>query len=76
MLFITLTELENAINFWRNKSPSVGESLVLSKEASALAKPYAILILQGAQRISIDNLESKELDAWNKYLLEISNSKG
>ncbi len=76
MLFITLPELEDAINFWRNKSPSIGDSLILSKEASALAKPYAILILQGAQRISIDNLESKELDAWNRYLLEISNSKG
>lgn len=76
MLFITLPELEDAINFWRNKSPSIGDSLILSKEASALAKPYAILILQGAQRVSIDNLESKELDAWNRYLLEISNSKG
>jgi hypothetical protein len=76
MLFITLPELEDAINFWRNKSPSVGESLVLSKEASALAKPYAILIMQGAQRISIDNLDAKELDAWNKYLIETSITKG
>jgi hypothetical protein len=75
MLFISLPELENAINFWRNKSPSIGESLVLCKEASALAKPYAILILQGAQRVSVDNLDSKALDAWNKYLQESFNRK-
>jgi hypothetical protein len=61
MLFISLTELESAINFWRNKSPSIGESLILSKEASALAKPYAVLILHGAQRISVDNLDSEAL---------------
>lgn len=76
MLFISLPELETAINFWRNKSPSVGESLVLSQEASALAKPYAILILQGAQRISVDNLDAKALDAWNRYLQESFNTKG
>ncbi|SMC75698.1 DUF3717 domain-containing protein [Polynucleobacter kasalickyi] len=76
MLFISLPELENAINFWRNKSPSVGDSLILSKEASALAKPYAILILQGAQRISVDNLDPNELDAWNRYLQESFNRKG
>lgn len=76
MLFISLPELENAINYWRNKSPSVGDSLILSKEASALAKPYALLILQGAQRISIDNLDSKALAAWNGYLQECFNRKG
>lgn len=68
MLFISLQELENAINFWRNLSPSKGDALELSKEASALAKPYAILILQGAQRISVDNLDAKALEAWNGYL--------
>ncbi|MGE8510503.1 MAG: DUF3717 domain-containing protein, partial [Paraburkholderia terricola] len=38
---ITIHELEAAINFWRARSPSSGDELVLCKEASALSKPYA-----------------------------------
>ncbi|MGA0831389.1 MAG: DUF3717 domain-containing protein, partial [Polynucleobacter sp.] len=42
MLFITIQELEAAINYWRSQSPAKGEELILSKEAAALAKPYAL----------------------------------
>jgi len=43
---ITIHELEAAINFWRARSPSSGDELVLCKEASALSKPYALMIVQ------------------------------
>lgn len=75
MLFINLLELENAINFWRTKSPSQGDSLVLTKEVSALAKPYAILILQGAQRVAVDHLDPPAVDAWNGYLQAVKSDK-
>lgn len=68
MLFVSITEIEAAINFWRSKSPSQGESLILCPEASALAKPYALLILQGAQRISVDHLDAHALSAWQMYM--------
>jgi len=68
MLFVSITEIEAAINFWRSKSPSQGESLILCPEASALAKPYALLILQGAQRISVDHLDAQALSAWQMYM--------
>jgi len=42
---LTLTELESAINFWRQRSPSVGEELRLCSEASSLATPYALMII-------------------------------
>jgi len=71
MLFISLPELEAAINYWRNQSPSVGDALELCPEVSALAKPYAILIIQGAQRLAVDNLDSKALAAWNTYLSNV-----
>lgn len=71
MLFINLTELEAAINYWRSQSPSTGEALELCQEASALAKPYAILIIQGGQRLAIDHLEPKALAAWNAYLAAV-----
>jgi hypothetical protein len=67
MLFITLPELESAINYWRSMSPSVGDALELCPEVSALAKPYAVLIIQGAQRVAVDYLDEKALEAWNGY---------
>ena len=68
MLFVSITEIEAAINFWRSKSPSQGESLILCPEASALAKPYALLILHGSQRISVDHLDAQALSAWQMYM--------
>jgi hypothetical protein len=69
MLFISIQDLELAINFWRNKSPSQGEALELCPQASALAKPYALMIIQGAQRLPIEALSDKAKLAWGEYLL-------
>ena len=57
MLFVTIQELEAAINYWRSQSPSKGDELRLCPEASALAKPYALMIVQGAQRVPVDVLD-------------------
>ena len=57
MLFVTIQELEAAINYWRSQSPSAGDELRLCPEASALAKPYALMIVQGAQRVPVDVLD-------------------
>lgn len=67
MLFITIQELEAAINYWRSQSPAKGEELILSKEASALAKPYALMIVQGAQRIPVDILDEASKDALARF---------
>ena len=72
MLFISVPELESAINYWRSQSPSVGDALELCPEVSALAKPYAVLIIQGAQRLAMDYLDPKALAAWNGYLQFLS----
>ena len=68
MLFITIQELEAPINYWRSQSPAQGEELVLSKEAAALAKPYALMIVQGSQRIPIDILDESCKAALAKFL--------
>ncbi|WP_370623900.1 DUF3717 domain-containing protein [Polynucleobacter sp. MWH-Creno-3A4] len=57
MLYVSIQELEAAINYWRSQSPAEGEELSLCPEASALAKPYALMIVQGAQRIPMDVLD-------------------
>ena len=57
MLYVTIQELEAAINYWRAQSPAEGEELRLCVEATALAKPYALMIVQGAQRMPMDVLD-------------------
>jgi hypothetical protein len=57
MLYITIQELEAVINYWRNQSPAVGDELRLCPEAAALAKPYALMIVQGSQRMPLDVLD-------------------
>ena len=56
---ITLAELESAINFWRKRSPSVGEELRLCPEASALATPYALMILSRRASMMIEEMPEK-----------------
>ena len=68
MLFITIQELEAAINYWRSQSPAVGEELHLCPEASALAKPYALMIVQGAQRVPMDVLDEAARLTIKKFL--------
>ena len=57
MLYVSIQELEAAINYWRSQSPAKGEELSLCPEAAALAKPYALMIVQGSQRVPVDVLD-------------------
>ena len=65
---ITIHELEAAINFWRARSPSSGDELVLCKEASALSKPYALMIVQRQNTLSPDRLDATARLAWDSYV--------
>lgn len=68
MLYITIQELEAAINYWRSQSPAEGEELRLCPEAAALAKPYALMIVQGAQRVPTDVLDELARTAIQEFL--------
>lgn len=68
MLFISIQDIEAAINYWRSQSPAFGEELHLCLEASALAKPYALMIVQGAQRMPMDVLDETAKMAIEAYL--------
>ncbi len=46
---IPLTDLEQAINYWRNLRPAQGEEARLCAEAAALATPYAMMIMRAAR---------------------------
>ncbi len=65
---ITINELEAAINFWRARSPSTGDELVLCKEASALSKPYALMIVQRQHLLTQEGLDEIARNAWYSYV--------
>jgi hypothetical protein len=67
MLYLTIQELEAAINYWRSQSPAGGEELRLCPEAAALAKPYALMIIQGSQRTPLDVLDDVSRAAITQY---------
>ena len=66
---ITLTELEEAINYWRQLRPSQGEERALSPEVNTLATVYALMIYSHQRAMPLDNLTppSKQLiEGWRQ----------
>lgn len=55
---ITMTEIEAAINYWRHKEPAQGEELRLSRKASLLAEPYAMMIMTKRKAIATELLSA------------------
>ena len=67
---ITLTELEQAINYWRSLRPSTGEERALSPEVNALADVYALMIVTHARHITPASLEPavrQLLEIWRQH---------
>lgn len=66
---ITLSELEEAINYWRACRPSSGEERALSPEVDVLAKWYALMIFHHATTLPADALDpaaAQLIDNWRK----------
>jgi hypothetical protein len=66
---ITLTELEQAINYWRSARPSTGEERALSPEVNTLADVYALMIFNHARAVSLESLEPAArqlLESWRQ----------
>jgi hypothetical protein len=66
---ITLTELEQAINYWRLLRPSIGEERALSPEVDLLATTYALMIFSRVKSVPLEALDPaclKLVEAWRK----------
>lgn len=64
---ITLTDLEQAINYWRGLRPSSGEERALSPEVNALADMYAMMIYQHRKTVPITEFKQQArqlVEAW------------
>jgi len=60
---IHVTDLESAINWWRERSPSP-DGISAAPEVRALAEAYALLALRHATELDASTLSPKALDAW------------
>ena len=60
---IHVTDLEAAINWWRERSPSP-DGISAAPEVRALAEAYALLALGRATELDPAMLKPKALDAW------------
>lgn len=72
---ISLTELEQAINYWRMLRPASGEERALSAEVNCLAEVYALMIYHRTGTLPLDSLtlEARQLvDAWRQQQVRAS----
>ena len=64
---LTLSELEQAINYWRAQRPSTGEERALSAEVNSLANIYAMMIfhqLRAMPKGSLDATTLALIESW------------
>lgn len=64
---ILLTDLEAAINYWRQQRPATGEECALSPEVNVLANVYALMIVEHLYEMTttaIDKEALRLLDLW------------
>ena len=54
---ISLTDLEEAINYWRRQRPATGEECALSPEVNALAEIYARMIFEHSGALALEALD-------------------
>jgi hypothetical protein len=64
---LTLPELEDAINYWRQRRPATGEECSLSPEVNALAGLYAMMIYDRRHEVALEEVDTQArqlLESW------------
>ena len=64
---ISITEIEAAINYWRQAHPAQGEELKLHGAVAALAEPYAMLIMTRRAHVEFDRLDAQAQEAIQQW---------
>ena len=66
---ISVTEIEEAINYWRTLRPSLGEERALSPEVNALAGIYAMMIFERTKAVPLEQVDPASrqlLESWRR----------
>lgn len=66
MSTIHITDIESAINYWRNKKPSP-DGVTLAAEVRALAEVYALLIYYKEDEAAEKGFPPRAFDAWLEW---------
>jgi hypothetical protein len=64
---ISLPEIEQAINYFRNLYPATGEERSLSPEVNDLATAYALMIFNHLSEIPVTGLTEKQLSLYDHW---------
>jgi hypothetical protein len=67
---ISLTDLEEAINYWRRQRPATGEECALSPEVNALAEIYARMIFEAIVALPLDALAAGQRELITSWQLQ------
>ena len=63
MTAIHITDIEAAINYWRDRSPSP-DGVLLTPEVRALAQVYALMIYARESEVAVEGFPSYAMAAW------------
>ena len=66
MLAIHITDIEAAINYWRDKSPSP-DGITLAPELRALAEVYALMVFYREEEVGVAGFPPKAMAAWQAW---------
>ncbi len=66
MAILHITDLEAAINHWREVSPSP-DGVTLAKPLRALAEVYALMVVNKAWGVEEELLSPQAMDAWHAW---------
>ncbi|MBP0598928.1 DUF3717 domain-containing protein [Herbaspirillum sp. LeCh32-8] len=56
---LSLTQLEEIINYWRQQRPATGEECSLSPEVNVLAGLYAMMIYERRHELALEHLDTQ-----------------
>ena len=66
MAGIHITDIEAAINYWREKSPSP-DGVTLAPELRALAEVYALMVFYHEDEVGVQGFPPKAMAAWQAW---------
>ena len=63
---IHITDIEAAINYWRERSPSA-DGITLAPELRALAEVYALMVFYREDEVGVAGFPPKAMTAWKAW---------
>ncbi len=63
---IHITDIESAINYWREKSPSP-DGITLAPELRALAEVYALMVFYREDDVDVAGFPTEAMTAWQAW---------